>query len=324
MPEGPPPITPPKAVSFGPVTMTAMPGPPPMSPPPTPPPIVDMGAVGGSASSSFERSEEPSRLVHHLPVLQVGSNKSEASVTTGDWMARIGPIMRSLSPNAPTWWSSVTTTAATLYDRWLHANPLQKLSIKTEAVGTSMDFGNLARIEERGSILLLQALPADLQTEAVSVRGLSSAALLFLTMTRYQPGGCSEKSMILAFLTQPYVEGQSSVATNHAALRKWERLYRRGKELGLQSPDPMLLVRGLDTLGRIIHNKSPTAAFTVSTFRHKYQLDATPTETSVLQYGQLLTAELETLSLMGVDQKQQRLAALQTGGKSQGQLRRLS
>ena len=95
--------------------------------------------------------------------------------------------------------------------------------------------------------------------------------------------------MILAFLTQPYVEGQSSVATNHAALRKWERLYRRGKELGLQSPDPMLLVRGLDTLGRIIHNKSPTAAFTVSTFRHKYQLDATPTETSVLQYCQLLT-----------------------------------
>ena len=79
----------------------------------------------------------------------------------------------------------------------------------------------------------------------------------------------------------------------------------------MQSPDPILLVRGLDVLGRIIHNKSPTAAFTVSTFRHKYQLDSAPSEASVLHYCQLLTAELETLCLSGPDNKQQRLAALQ-------------
>ena len=62
-------------------------------------------------------------------------------------------------------------------------------------------------------------------------------------MTRFQPGGSSEKTMILSFLTQPYVDGHNSVASNHAALRKWDRLYRRGRELGLQSPDPILLVR---------------------------------------------------------------------------------
>ena len=117
--------------------------------------------------------------------------------------------------------------------------------------------------------------------------------------------------MILSFLTQPYLEKQNSLSSNHAALRKWDRLYRRGPELGLQSPDPILLVRGLDTLGKIIHNKTPNAAFTVSTFRHKYHLDATPTEESVLQYCQLLTPELETLSLMGSETKQQKLAALQ-------------
>ena len=219
--------------------------------------------------------------------------------------------MRSLSPNAPNWWSRVKQTATGFYTRWLHADPLQKLGIKSEAIEAREDFGQLARVEERGSILLLQALPADLQSEAVSVRGLASSALVFLVMSRYQPGGSSEKSMILSFLTQPYLEGQSNIASHHAALRKWDRLYRRGRELGLQSPDPILLVKGLDSLGRIIHSKSPTAAFTVSTFRHRYQLDSAPTETSVLQYCQLLTAELETLSLSGPDSKQQRVAALQ-------------
>ena len=272
------------------------------------------GDLGDRVKQGYEGigpSEEPSRLVHHLPSLEIGTNKSEASVITGDWMARIGPIMRSLSPSAPTWWSQVTSGATAYYERWLHADPLRKLSIKTQAVEARVDYGLLARIEERGSILLLQALPSDLQTEAVSVRGLSSQALLFLTMSRYQPGGSSEKSMILSFLTQPYVEGQNSLSSNHAALRKWDRLYRRGRELGLQSPDPILLVKGPDVLGKIIHNKSPNAAFTVSTFRHKYQLDATPTEESVLQYCQLLTAELETLSLMGSETKQQKIAALQ-------------
>ena len=164
-------------------------------------------------------------------------------------------------------------------------------------------------------------IPADLQAEAVSVRGLSSAALLFLTMTRYQPGGSSEKSMILSYLTQPYLDGPNSIAANHAALRKWDRLFRRGRELGLQSPDPILLVWGLDTLGKIIHNKSPSSAFTVSTFRHRYQLDSSPTEAAVMQYCQLLTAELETLSLMGLDVRHQRVATLQAetppkGGKA--------
>ena len=72
-------------------------------------------------------------------------------------------------------------------------------------------------------------------------------------------------------------------------------------------------------LGKIIHNKSPHSAFTVSTFRHRYQLDSSPTETTVLQYCQLLTAELETFNFMGVDAKQQRIAALQADTPSRTQ-----
>ena len=138
--------------------------------------------------------------------------------------------MRSLSPSAPKWWNCVVQTATEFYTRWLHADPLQKLGIKGEAIEARMDFGNMSRVEERGSILLLQALPTDLQTEVVSVRALASSSLLFMVMSRYQPGGSTEKSMILSYLTQPHVEGQSNVHSTHAALRKWDRLFRRGRE----------------------------------------------------------------------------------------------
>ena len=118
------------------------------------------------------------------------------------------------------------------------------------------------RVEERASVLILQALSPDLQTEAISTRALSSVALLFLTMSRFQPGGSAEKATILAYLTQPTTEGPAGVQANQQALRKWERLFRRWKdckELGLQMPHPTLLVRSLDTLVKVIGNKSPPA-----------------------------------------------------------------
>ena len=88
---------------------------------------------------------------------------------------------------------------------------------------------------------------------------------------------------------------------------------RRCKELGLQTPDPTLLVRALDTLGKVIGNKSPTAGWRLYNFRHQYQIDVVPTEATVLHFCQLSTTELETLSLTQQEVgKQQRLAALQT------------
>ena len=245
----------------------------------------------------------------HLDVSEVGG--TDASVVTGDWIARIGPVMRSLSPGASGWWATVMATATAFYQRWLQADPLQRLSIKTEAVNHVHDFGSLSRVEERGSVLILQAMPTELQSEAVSTRALNCTALLFLTMSRFQPGGSAEKASILAFLTQPQTEGPAGVVANHTALRKWERLFRRCTELGLQIPDPSLLVRALDALGKVIGNKSPTAAWRLYSFRHQHHLDVQPTEHAVLKYCQLLTAELETLSLAQDAQKQQRVSVLQ-------------
>ena len=301
-----------RSVTFGPVTYTPLPA------PPRPTRTEYESIDSGIASQGQPRSEEPSRLVMQLPVLHI-SDIAEASVVTGDWLARLGPIMRSLSPGAPGWWSKNVEVATSFYQRWLLADPIQRLVIKHKAISYVWDHGPLARVEERGSILLLQELPQDLQTEAVSTRALSSSALVFLTMSRFQPGGTAEKSTILAYLTQPSVEGQPGIVSNHAALHKWERLFRRCRELGLQAPDPSLLIRALDGLGRIINNKSHQAGFRLSSFRHEQQLDVCPTEAKALHYCQLLTAELETLLLAYQDSgKQQRLAVLQVPSGKEG------
>ena len=222
--------------------------------------------------------------------------------------------MRSMSPSAAIWWQQSLQSATDYYNLWLKADPLERLEIKSRAIAVVRDWGGLALVEERAAVLLLQAIPADLQSEAVSVRALSTVSLLFLIYSRFQPGGSSEKASILAFLTQPSVEGSQGVVSNHAALRKWVRLYRRCVELGLSPPDPTLLVRALDSLGRVITNKSTHTAFRLSTYRLQSQLDSQPTEATVLQFCQLLTAELETLMLSGSETKHQRVAVVRVEG----------
>ena len=94
-------------------------------------------------------------------------------------MARIGPLMRSRSPGAPEWWSKVGSTA-TEYQKLLKSDSLQRLAIKSDVVaqGAMLEYGHLRRVEERGSVLVLQALPPTLQSEAVSVRALGTESLL--------------------------------------------------------------------------------------------------------------------------------------------------
>ena len=350
VPDSPPPPTPPKAVSFGDVLISQLPTSPvahvgPLSSfgnysqpphhysqlqPPPPRPELGLpqqgswdswgaatpisGSPVGPPTGCF-RSEEPSRLVTALPNLEVGDIPSEVSIARGDWIARIGPLMRSLSPSAPTWWSEAHAKAFGLYEQWLLSDPITRLSLKAQAIAYQANQDYLSRVEERGSVLILQSLPKELQTEAISVRALSCVALLFMIFARYQPGGGAEKATILAFLTQPQVEGTPNLQNCHLTLRKWDKMYRRCKELGLQTPDPLLLVRALDILARPLNGK-PQHAFRLSTFRHSQNIDVAPHEASVLQYCEMLIAESEQALLSHPD-KMQKLASLKSDGGEQ-------
>ena len=69
------------------------------------------GDSRSSGSSGFERIEEPSRLVMSLPSLDVAPGSQDASVAAGDWVARIKPLLMTLSPTAHKWWEGTHAKA---------------------------------------------------------------------------------------------------------------------------------------------------------------------------------------------------------------------
>ena len=92
--------------------------------------------------------------------------------------------------------------------------------------------------------MLLAAIEDDLRVEMVNRRMCDSAVgILYRLMTLYAPGGESEKSLTLKKLQTPTRCTDPQLAADE--LRAWERWKKRAETLGLLTPDPTILVKGL-------------------------------------------------------------------------------
>ena len=77
------------------------------------------------------------------------------------------------------------------------------------------------RTEHRGIQMLLKAIREAEQQSLVTDRALSSAAIIYKLLIRFQPGGAGEKQILLQQLTQTTVKDLA------AALRNWRRHFGR-------------------------------------------------------------------------------------------------
>ena len=305
VPDGTPPQTPGRTVTFSPMIQYAdlnasvsQGG---SIPPPAPPlALPPSGSTPGVVPAAGPRIEEPSRLVFNLPQLAAEPGTQDASVAAGDWIARIRPVLTTLSQSAGGWWEETHRTAFHYYQRWLVGEPSERLTVRMEVEAYQRDWGHLALINERGAVLLLGALTADLQTECVTTRMLTAVGLLFTVLVRYQPGGPTEKAAVLSFLSNP--PGPANMSEAQSSLRRWLRLYNRTAELQLHYPDPSLLMKGLDKLSHLV-SRSGHATFRLASYRHSQRLDYEPSQASVLAYAQVLLGEVEQ-QLLGQDQGQ--------------------
>ena len=143
------------------------------------------------------KPEEPAKYINELPKLQA-ADISTSAVACGNWLAQLRQIFAGLSPSAVEWWQAVEVAASKHYQRWLIADPLDRLSLDPRGVIAIFDEGRFQRVESRAVSLILAAIPQHIRDEAVSNRWLSSAALLFRLQCIYQPGGASERSMLLS------------------------------------------------------------------------------------------------------------------------------
>ena len=224
--------------------------------------------------------------------------------------------MGSLSAGSATWFTGVQSRVTEHYAKWLASDPVSRLTVRQAAIedGASWASGpQYAMLEQRMTTLLLEAIPASVKTEVVTVRALTTVGILFLLHTRYQLADQAEKAAILQYLVNP--ESPKDLGSSVKNLRRWIRLLARSSELQLSSPDPSLLIKAVDKLGQP-HLGDSAAIFRVQAFRLQHGVDHQPSYAIAVSLAQLYLAELETLVLMMPDSERQKVAALQEGGLS--------
>ena len=225
-----------------------------------------------------------------LPELREGEL---GSLVLGDWIQLISPTMRDLSATSWKWWEEVLQLAMTAYREWLRAEPVQRLHIKTK-VPRECDTV-WSRLEQRGQLMLLNAVPTSIRSETLANRASSSVDVLYALFRRYQPGGLAERSRLLRQLVEP--KSPQGLNETVELLRGWRRSLRRAQELEIATPDSTLLLGALDRMSEQIVKASSQAAFRTSSTRAALGVDVTPTLESVLNFADMLTAEAESLAI---------------------------
>ena len=135
-----------------------------LRPPPGQPPVAHEGMAGPT-----ERPEEPAKYVYEVPKLP-NADVSTSAVGCGNWVAQIRQIFVGLSPTASVWWSSVERAADAEYQRWLIADPLDRLLLDPGSVRADFDLKRFQRVESRAVTMLLAAIAVSLKEESVSNR----------------------------------------------------------------------------------------------------------------------------------------------------------
>ena len=144
--------------------------------------------------------------------------------------------------------------------------------------------------------MLLKSIPEAEQQALVTDRALSSTAIPYRLLIRFQPGGAGEKQILLQQLTA--IPKTSTVTDLAAALRNWRRHFGRALEVNATLPDGVLLLKALDEPIQQLGALDPQAAFRLAQSRMQLGLDEMPTQQALWSYSQCLLAEAETLVLL--------------------------
>ena len=148
--------------------------------------------------------------------------------------------------------------------------------------------------------MLLQAIPEAIRTEVLANRLQTTLAILarIMTMTIYRPGSAVERQQVLKALESPG-NASSPMELVVECLRKWARWLIRAQDLGLQVPDPSILLKGLDQSAKGQLERHGEVMFRANMLRYSLDLDASPVLGSVVKYHSHLLGEFEQIAYRG-------------------------
>jgi hypothetical protein len=131
--------------------------------------------------------------------------------------------MKDLSGVADWWWESTLREANCYYEQWKSSTPLQRIQICPKLPDDLCEH-RFQRTEQRGVQLLLKAIPEAEQQSLVTDRALSSTAILYKLLIRFQPGGAGEKQISTTIDNSPKGDERQGLGCGFAQLAQtlWE------------------------------------------------------------------------------------------------------
>ena len=154
-----------------------------------------------------------------------------------------------------------------------------------------------SRVDKRAASMLLASVPEGVRDEILASRLSGTLALLARVVVLYRPGSVVERQQILSSLENPPQANNAAEAVN--SLRRWSRWMVRASDLGIQRPDPSVLLRGLDLLCKKPLQDAPEISFRISMLRYNLEVDVRPTEKGVKDLHQALVSEFEQVAYRG-------------------------
>ena len=281
-PPGPPPASPPRDM-VGHVGFV-----PPPPPPPPFPVIPPMPGMDGMSRSVGMVGENPNDTLRTFDLPKLSS--SATPLQFGDWWVSLDASMGDLSYGSNQWWNLLKVGIERSYQEWLTADPITKLRLKPQVDTVSEAW---PRTERRALAMLLQAIPESLRQDLVASRRLNVPQVLFKLLTTFQPGGNSERTMLLHQITDGKCSDKPCEMLEW--VRAWRRNVTRATELGVTVPDPMVLLRALQGLNDWLCQRNPQIAYRLNSVRQQLNVDQKPSFSGVWEFSEHLLAESETM-----------------------------
>ena len=246
-------------------------------------------ALGGQRQLLWS-GENPSETLRtfDLPKLE----EDATALKFGDWMSLVDAQMADLSYTSCVWWSMVKDAVESCYRQWLVAGPFDRLKLKPQ-LDPAAD--RWPRTEKRALAMLLSAIPEGIRCQLVASRQMTSASVLFRLYTQCQPGGAAERTKLLHLLVDSKMG--NSAQDSLEWLRMWRRNLGRASELGVQLPDPLVLLGTLAKVADNLSKSSAQVAFRLNSVRQQLNLDGNPLMENLVVFAEHLHAEAEEMVL---------------------------
>ncbi|CAE7732746.1 RE2, partial [Symbiodinium sp. CCMP2456] len=241
-----------------------------------------------------EGTETVKSTIAPLPLLAAPEGNA-TGIVLQDWIAQLAISMQDLSPSSGTWWEQVMAKVQEAYGKWLGSTPLERLQLQPQGFSQLAE-GRWTRVNARACSLLLQSFVDSIRQDLIARRVVQNAVLIMFRLhTTYQPGGASEKGIVLANL-----QTSAQLDTLEEALswlRSWPRWVQRCLDLHMLCPDGTVLARTLTSATSRFIAENSDSQFRTQLLRSTLRIDGQPSLEDVRRYHQHLQAELGSMAV---------------------------